>query len=299
MKSLFLPMLAVLAVAAPAVHAQTTVRLGVRLGGNLATRAGSDPTFQPLTSNGTPVPNSVQDYKRTALLAPQFGAVLDVRFGKLAVQPAVLFSQKGTDQRLSITSSNSSGGYTSSTSDQYHTISRPNYLEIPFNLVYTSGTDHGFQLFAGPYVAFGMGGRAEYENTRVNSSTSGNNTGTSGGYGYGYSYSNFYSGGTSLFQYKDDYPGPPSTILSYPGNTSATLSSTPFAASSGYTIARRFDAGLNAGVGYRRGPLQVQLGYGLGLINQQPGKAADQRDDLPAYYQRVAQLTATYFVKTQ
>ena len=29
----------------------------------------------------------------------------------------------------------------------------------------------------------------------------------------------------------------------------------------------RLDAGLNFGVGYRQGPLQVQLGYGLGLRN--------------------------------
>ena len=64
-------------------------------------------------------------------------------------------------------------------------------------------------------------------------------------------------------------------------------------------MARRFDAGLTAGVGYRVGPLQMQLGYGLGLINQQPEKAPAFRDDLPAYYQRVAQLTATYFVKAK
>lgn len=280
--------MALLAVAAPA-HAQTTVSLGLRLGGNLATRAGSDPSLPLLTNNGTPVPNTVQDYKRSALLAPQFGAVLDVRFGKLAVQPAVLFSQKGVDQRLNISNSNSSGNYTSTYNDQYHTVSRPNYLEIPINLVYTNGTDHGFQLFAGPYVAFGMGGRAEYENIRVSTSTS--NSGYSG-----FGYSNSYSVGTSLFQYKDDYPGPPLSFFPYPNNNNNT-SPTPFAASSGYNIARRFDAGFNAGVGYRRGPLQVQLGYGLGLINQQPNKAANLRDDLPAYYQRVAQLTATYFMK--
>lgn len=282
--------------APPAAHAQTTLGLGLRLGGNLATRSGSTPAYQPLNGSGTPVPNPVSDYKRTALLAPQFGAVLDVRFGKLAVQPAVLFSQKGVDQRLGITSDNGSAAtYTvSHTSDQYHTVSRPNYLEIPINLVYTSGTDHGFQLFGGPYVAFGMGGRSEYENIRVSSSTSGGS-----GYGSDYSSSSFYSAGTSLFQYKDDFPGPPAGLLFYPGSATAALNPTPFAASSGYTVARRFDAGLTAGVGYRRGPLQMQLGYGLGLVNQQPGKAADQRDDLPAYYQRVAQLTATYFVKTK
>ena len=35
---------------------------------------------------------------------------------------------------------------------------------------------------------------------------------------------------------------------------------------------RRLDAGVNFGLGYRKGPLQVQIGYGLGLRNlhQQP-----------------------------
>ena len=41
----------------------------------------------------------------------------------------------------------------------------------------------------------------------------------------------------------------------------------------------------------------MQLGYGLGLVNQQTGKAPAFRDDLPAYYQRVVQLMATYFLK--
>jgi len=281
--------------AAPAARAQTTVSLGLRLGGNLASRSGTDPAVTLTSGNGTSITNAKQDYRRSALLAPQFGAVLDVRFGKLAVQPAVLFSQKGVDQRLDVTSTNTfspGGGFftTTTTSDQYHTVSRPNYLEIPINLVYTSGTDHGFQLFGGPYVAFGMGGRAEYTNE-------GSTKSSSGGFGGGSSNS-YYNFSTTLFQYKDDFPGPSASLVSSsPGPYSAFP--TPFVASSGFAVARRFDAGLNAGVGYRRGPLQVQLGYGLGLINQQPGKANFHRDDLPAYYQRVAQLTATYFVKTK
>ncbi|MDB5267002.1 MAG: hypothetical protein JWP58_42 [Hymenobacter sp.] len=77
----------------------------------------------------------------------------------------------------------------------------------------------------------------------------------------------------------------------------AALSSppAPYEANSGPIVARRFDAGLNAGIGYRFRALQVQLGYGLGLLNQQPGKAPAFGTEPTAYRQRVAQLTATYF----
>ena len=91
-----------------------------------------------------------------------------------------------------------------------------------------------------------------------------------------------------LFQ--DAYPGAAPVS---PSDTSPTV----FEASSGAIVARRFDAGLNAGIGYRIGSLQTQLGYGLGLVNQQPGKASTQREELPAYYQRVVTLTASYFFK--
>ena len=286
---LLAPALLVLALL-PTAHAQTSISLGLRLGLNAASRSGENPTNQLNDYNGIPYPNTVQDYQRKMLLAPQFGAVAEVRFGRLAVQPAVLFSQKGVDQQLIITSKlsySSSSPYNSNTS--YHTVSRPNYLEIPINIVFTSGGNQGFQLFAGPYMGFGMGGRAEYESSGYGSLT-GSNTNT---FSYGsWKYSN------TLVIYKDAYPGPPAAVFQVTGGNS-TLEPTPFSASSGYAVARRFDAGLNVGVGYRQGPLQVQLGYGLGLINQQPAKALDQRDDLPAYYQRVAQLTATYFVKVK
>ncbi len=66
----------------------------------------------------------------------------------------------------------------------------------------------------------------------------------------------------------------------------------------------RLDAGLNFGIGYRQGPLQVQLGYGLGLLNTYktsgdvlPVGSRDygrQLNDEVAH-NRVAQLSATYF----
>ncbi|GAA4358461.1 hypothetical protein GCM10023185_24200 [Hymenobacter saemangeumensis] len=277
---------------ASVAHAQTSISLGFRAGGNWATRAGDDPEYKPYTgsSTGTVTARSSSDYTRSGLLAPQFGAVLDVRFGKLALQPALLFTQKGVEQQMTVNSSftYSYNGFPSSVQtikESMHSISRPNYLEIPLNLVYTTGTDHGFQLFAGPYMAFGVGGRSELE-YEGSSSSNGSSSSSSNSNGY-------YSYGNTFFAYRDTYPGPqPAT---FNNNTRAT----PFEASSGAYIARRFDAGVNAGIGYRFSALQVQLGYGLGLVNQQAEKAPGFRDEMPAYYQRVAQLTGTYFFKVK
>ncbi|MFD2720220.1 outer membrane beta-barrel protein [Hymenobacter monticola] len=282
--------------AAPAAHAQTTISFGLRLGANYASRSGDDPKYSPVTGTNsgtaTVAVTSQQDYNRKAIFAPQFGAVLDVRFGKLALQPAVLFSQKGVDQTLKSTATQTSSfnGFPGSKfvyNDSFHSTSRANYLEIPINVVYTSGTDHGFQLFAGPYVAFGVGGRTEIENEGSVVSTNGSFTSTN----------NYYSYGNTFFIYRDNYPGAPTTNSSTGTGGQSTTVNASFEATSGAVVARRFDAGLNAGIGYRFSALQVQLGYGLGLVNQQTGKAPTFRDDLPAYYQRVAHLTATYFIK--
>lgn len=65
---------------------------------------------------------------------------------------------------------------------------------------------------------------------------------------------------------------------------------------------RRLDAGINVEIGYRKGPLQVQLGYSLGLRNlhqSNPYQPYNHGYDFSqdATYNRVAQLTGTYFFK--
>jgi hypothetical protein len=132
---------------------------------------------------------------------------------------------------------------------------RYNWLELPVNLVYTLHGDHGLQLFAGPYVALAVGGRQQ---------------------------------GTT-------YPFYGPAIDSFPFDFDNNVSF-----GSG-TNNRRIDAGVNFGVGYRQGPLQVQLGYGLGLRNlHQPGAEvyagfSSHYFNADAAYNRVAQLTGTYF----
>jgi hypothetical protein len=203
------------------------------------------------STTGTNIYNRTAD--KAALYAWQAGLVLEAAFGKFAVQPALVFSQKGEALSTSVSYNGVGGGTSLSTSS----TNRYNWLELPINFVYTSHGDHGLQLFAGPYVAMGVGGRLAstryYSAPNVKSAP--------------YEFS-------SRVAYGDD------------------------------TNNRRFDAGLNFGLGYRQGPVQVQAGFGLGLVNLHqetpsfdpgfsPFTAYNFYND--AAYNRVAQLTGTYF----
>ena len=56
----------------------------------------------------------------------------------------------------------------------------------------------------------------------------------------------------------------------------------------------RYDAGLNLGMGYRQGPVQLQLGYGIGLGNLMPLNSNDFNSGNRAQ-NRVLQLSVNYF----
>ena len=240
MPRFFLLLLLLPLLSAATAAAQPTYRLGLRGGLN---RASS--TVEPASTS----PSSAYYYSasKSAIYAWQAGAVLEVAFRRFAVQPALVFSQKGeqfeADEAIS--------GFAGVSGSETSTVSRYNWVELPMNVVYTL---HSFQVFAGPYVALGLGGRQ-----RGTAST--------------------YSNGFAGFQRYDF-----DERIHYGASTTN----------------RRLDAGVNFGVGYRRGPLQLQLGYGLGLRNLHQG-IQRQFYDYGHYfnddraYNRVAQLTATYF----
>lgn len=228
---------------AATVSAQPTFRLGLRGGLN---RASS--TVEP--SNTSPSSQYYYSARKSALYAWQAGAVLEVAFRRFALQPALIFSQKG-EQFDAATSIN---GFAGVSSAEISTVNRFNWLELPVNVVYTL---HGFQVFAGPYVALGVGGRQH-------------GTGKTTSFG--------------ILGFRSyDFDGK----IRYGSDTEN----------------RRLDAGVNFGLGYRKGPLQVQLGYGLGLRNLHQQPLANVLHGNPFYhdfnadraYNRVAQLTATYF----
>jgi len=190
---------------------------------------------------------------KSAIYAWQAGLVLEAAFGKFAVQPALVFSQKGEKFNTGVFYNGGGGGFAASSIS----TNRYNWLELPVNFVYTMHGDHGLQLFAGPYVAMGVGGRQ---------------TGTSYLAAPNISY--------APYEFDNNVTYGPSTSN------------------------RRFDAGVNFGLGYRLGPVQVQAGFGLGFINlHQDFPSFDPAVALPtnynfytdAAYNRVAQLTGTYF----
>ena len=237
-----------------ASHAQTTISFGPRLGANLTTFAYS--------GNST----GLDDTRYQA--GVQVGGTLNLSFGKVAFQPSLLFSQKGAE--LTGSYRDNTGGYATTVTASLKP--RLHYLELPLNVVYTAGGDHGFQLFAGPYLALGVGGGGSYK-VNLNSTNP------------------VYSA------YNGEYPG--SLKVEYgdresDNNSTTGGSGSVFGAPAITYTARRFDAGLNAGVGYRVGPVQAQLGYGLGLVNFVP-KDSDGNDTGSKGYHRGFQLAATYF----
>lgn len=247
-------LLASLLLAAAASQAQTTVSFGPRLGANLTTFSYSG--------------NSADFGNTSYKLGVQVGGTLNLSFGKVAFQPSLLFSQKGAEltggQELPL------GGGTTKVSATLKP--RLHYLELPLNVVYTTGGDHGFQVFAGPYLAVGVGGGGSYK-VSIQSTDPVVTSQIPNG----------------------DYPG--SLTVEYgdrQNDNSSAGSGSGFGAPTITYTARRFDAGLNAGVGYRVGPVQAQLGYCLGLVNFVP-KDTDGNDTGDKAYHRGFQLAATYF----
>ena len=221
--------------------AQPTFRLGLRGGANRAT------TTLDAGSTGSEYGRFFYGADKSAIYAWQTGAVLEIAFRRFAVQPALLFSQKGEELHTHTYMDGVAGANNQDT----RRVSRSNWLELPVNVVYTV---HGVQFFAGPYVALAVGGR-ERSTTLLAS------------------------------------PYARYAPIEYDGK----LFFGPDAAN------RRFDAGFNAGVGYRCGPVQVQLGYGLGLLNLRRAPV-DVISEFPFHdfgadpaRHRVVQLTGTYF----
>ena len=135
--------------------------------------------------------------------------------------------------------------------------------------MYTVGGTEGFQLFAGPYVAAGVGGSGSF---KVNIKSDDPDVVALGAVG--------------------SYPGILKVEFADKRNDNANNNSNSLNAT---VTVRRFDAGLNAGVGYRVGPFQAQLGYGLGLVNFLP-KDSNGNDTGSKSYHRVFQLSANYFL---
>jgi hypothetical protein len=188
-------------------QAQATFHFGPYLGGNVSTAHFADKT-PSLAHRGFDA-----------------GILGAFQFGHVAVQPAVLFAQRGFTSKP-IFYDTGFGGLT-------QTSVRLHYLTIPLQVAYTQHTDgQGFQVSAGPYVSFLVGGKsvADYQYT-----------------------------GSGLLQQE-------STVAAadvHTRNISSSSSQEP-----DYTFySRRLDVGAQVGLGYRLGGALLQVSYSRGLRN--------------------------------
>ncbi|WP_139925845.1 porin family protein [Hymenobacter sp. DG01] len=192
------------------------------------------------------------------IFGPQVGVTLNAQFGNLALQPSILFSPKGTKIEVIEEGSATSNGETYSIRSEEKATIRLSYLEVPVNLVYsTNGADGGFQVFAGPYLGIGLSGNYKAENN----------------------YSASLNG---------------QVVESMSGSADADIKFVGKASDGDEPEFRRLDFGLNAGLGYKAGSFQAQLGYGLGLSNLIP-KSDDGDDSDNKIHNRGVQLSVAYF----
>lgn len=114
------------------------VKLGLRAGINLS-------------KINTSSEHGLRELQTESLLTYHFGTTLDYRLSdKLSFQPSLLFSVKGSNNDLEYYWDPPIEGY-----DKFFF----SYLDIPLHIAYKI---NNFQFFAGPYVAFGLSGKNEW-----------------------------------------------------------------------------------------------------------------------------------------
>ena len=255
--STLLAVAALLLGSAGAAQAQSSLEFGPRLGLNVST----------FKESGTPTGDFSQETK--SIVGVQIGGTLSVGItDNFSFQPSLIYSRKGAELIGTADFPGSNPAYT--TSIKATATPKIGYLELPLNFVYTIGGHDGFQVFAGPYLALGVSGEGSAKAEIITNDPDLLAIGATG---------TFPAKLKVEFgdQQADEDPNATPT-----GTPTATLT------------VRRFDGGINAGVGYRFGPFQAQLGYGLGLVNFVP-KDTDGNDTGSKGYNRSFQLSANYF----
>jgi hypothetical protein len=198
---------------------------------------------------------------------PEAGVTGQASRGHLAVQASALYAPKGFQLKEDYVVVLQ--GVT--TQVKIRETYRLNYLTFPVSLAYARRADgQGLQVFGGGYLGVLLGGQREYNNSRT---AEPNDQGV-------YSYATLSGSKSTILPSKRlaDYPRP------------ANLND--------YLYSRRLDAGVQAGLGYRRAGWLVQLGYSVGLTNQVPefpryGLVSVRQQ---VHRNRAAQLSATYLL---
>lgn len=182
-------------------------------------------------------------------LGYQVGVAADYGFtDKLSLQTGLMWTNKGTKFEIIEEDDDFKAELKS-------TISL-NYLEIPINLAYKISN---FQIHAGPYVAFGVGGKSETESSFT------------------------FMGETETDTDKSDV------------KFKNTVEESDFDKDN-VDYFRALDFGLNLGVGYMAGPVLLGATYSLGLSNTTPDADIDGYNaDDNVFKNRNFGISATYF----
>ena len=237
-----------------AAQAQDTFSMGPRLGLNLSS---------------APFKDEQHTYDTGSRLGVEAGFGFNVNFGHFALQPALLYSQKGFTINQTYTTTFTSPSYVETTRTMLDEEYRLNYVTIPVNFAYALRADgQGLQLFAGPYFGLLLGGNFKY--TDREEATSQNVVVRS-----------FTDTGSGKVFGGDSY--------------------TPTTSANNKFYSRSKDAGLQFGLGYRKSSFLLQAGYSMGLRNlgadlQITNSAGTSTTAGPTYYNRAFQVSLTYLL---
>ncbi|MBF9239501.1 PorT family protein [Hymenobacter sp. BT683] len=146
-----------LLLAASSANAQTTFRIGPQVGYNLSSSSMRYPNLHPYMS--------LNNYYRSGAEA---GLVAQVGLSDhFAVQPAVLYAQKGYGYVVHNNYDPSTFTYSR------ETAFRVAYLTMPVNVVYSQRPNsEGMQVFVGPYLGYLLGGTYTFSVDETNVSGS-------------------------------------------------------------------------------------------------------------------------------
>lgn len=180
----------------------------------------------------------------------------------LSLQTGLMWTNKGAKIEFSEKYTETDGGLEYTVEEEAEITRSLNYLEIPVNLAYKVS---GFQVHAGPYVAFGVGGKEEGE-YKLKMTAMG-----------------------QTFNESESYE----TDIKFKN----TVEESDFDDDEDVDFVRALDYGLNFGVGYMAGPVLLSANYSLGMGNLTPDFDGDDDDsaDDNKIKNRVIGVSVTYF----
>jgi len=240
------------------IQANAQIKVGLKVGGNVCNMKfdiDRDYATEPETK---------------AKMGYHVGLISDITLieEKLSLQPALLLNNKGYSvdmEEMLEDEFDDQGIYVDIDDFEGYLRMNYNYIEVPINLVYKYG---GLQVFAGPYVAFGIWG-----NMKMDFSFEANNV--------DFDNEDFFD--------EDSYKLQPVWGTADDDVVEDYLDDDDVA-----ELFRAFDCGLNLGIGYQVNKVLFNVGYSFGFVNMTPKYDADEFDVDEDYTENVSQKNRVF-----